>query len=66
MKTLKKTFILILAILIIKSYGYKTIYCSNVYINKKTKIEKSISSVNAFNEVSQKCSTLQVMKKIID
>lgn len=63
MKSLKRTFILILGILIIRSYGYKAICCSNVYINKKPKIERSISSVNAFNELSQKGTNSKVINE---
>lgn len=63
MDTLKKILILILGILFIKSYGYKTIYCNKVYIGKKTKIERSISSVNVFNELSQKCTNSKMINQ---
>lgn len=56
MKIFKKFLILFLSILIIKSYVYKAICSDEVYINNKTKSEKLTSSVNATNEVSQKCN----------
>lgn len=56
MKIFKKFLILFLSILIIESYVFEVICNDEIYVNNKIKSEKLTSSVNAANQLSQKCN----------